>query len=276
MKRSIRYTVLALIGLTVIAAGFSISLLLFKLISMKEFTAPVAAIIVPFITGAFTLTGLWFANRVKVNSDKQIVYYGQEVVLKAPGGEYIIPEGDQKILRAAVDNIDEAQRFIVTPFKNPYGKPKDRPVQYGDEITLRPAPIRGREKQFVAAHEELEKIPLVVLQLAETLPDTWEQLTLVRPESNEAQHPDNFVRFDWPINLKRHNGRWVWCNYKDGDAEKRISGDLTTPPRTMENFHFENPESSRLDQFASSSLYSFGVGVVFGVLITLLYCYRQS
>jgi hypothetical protein len=271
-----RYAILGLIVLIVIAAGFSISLLFFKLISTKELTAPVAAIIVPFITGIFTLGGLWFANRVKADVDKEIVYYGQVVVLKAPRGEYVVPEGDQHILTAAADTMRRAQRFIVTPFRNPYGKAKNRPIQYGDEITLRPAPIQTRGNRFVSAHEGMANIPLVILQLTETLPDTWEQLTLVRAEDHQTQHPDNFLRFGWPINLKRHTGEWVWCNYIDADAKNRVSGNLTTQPRTMENFQFENPASSRLDQFASASLYSFGVGVAFGVLITLLYCYGQS
>jgi hypothetical protein len=269
MKQPIRYAVLALIGVIVIAAGASVSQLLFELRSTRELTAPIAAIIVPFITGAFTLTGVWLANKLKSDFDKEVVCYGQEVVLKAFGGEYVVLEGDQQILRALSESIQKAQRFVIAPFKNPHGRPKNRPVKYGDEVVLRAVPIK--EKRFVAAHEKMKNIPLVVLLLRDTLPDTWEQLTLVRPEGIDAEH--NLVRFGWAFNLRRHNGQWAWCNYLDAADRGRVYGNLNTSPRTMENFHFENPEATFIGQIDSRSIYSFIAGVLLGVAISFLVKY---
>jgi hypothetical protein len=254
-----------LIGLIVIGAGFSVSLLLFTLITTEKLTAPIAAIIAPFITGAFTLTGVWLTKKFNIKPiDESVVYYGQEVVLVAPRGEYIALEGEQQILEAVTDNINKAQRFIVADFYNPYGKPKDKPVQYREKIVLKP--VAG--KRFVSANESEAFSPLCILGSA---PDTWEEFILERSENDAGRPDNNIVRFGWTIYLKRHNGQWVWCNYIQNN--KRIYGNLDTPPRTMESFHFANPESSHIAQFTNPILYSFIVGVVFGVLLEFLYRY---
>jgi Domain of unknown function (DUF4062) len=180
----------------------------------------------------------WISEKQKPNPTeriKSVVYYAQEIVLRAFGGEYVVlrEENGRKRLKACEKDIRQAQRFLILDFKNPNGRP-NWPLEFGNQIVLQPIDDKNR---FVSACEDLPpNFPLCVWG---SRAHNWERFTLKRPDSDEARASDKTVRFRYTARFQCHSGKWVWTNYNHTD--NALDGNVTTEPDRYENFTLEEP-----------------------------------
>jgi hypothetical protein len=266
-KDLVRYSFLILVVLAVIAVAFLVSLFLFYELKITEkFIAPIVSIIVAAMSGCFALVTALLSKKLGIKArDESVVYYGQEVVLKAYAGEYVVLEGDERTLKAAEKNIRRAERFVIAESLSPYGKPKDKPVQYLDRVIFR----RVGHKGFIAADESQDYSPLCIVRY-DTI--SLEYFTLERTENDIRRTNDAIVRFGWGIHLKRHDDDWVWY---DKENTQILYSTLTDfQPDTYESFSLENPKSSFIERIIPNPILpSFIVGVLCGTLLALLPLY---
>ena len=138
-KGLVQYSLLISAVLVILAVGFLVSFLLaYELKITEKFIAPLVSFIGALINGGFALVGAFLNKKLDIKpKDESVVYYGQKVVLKAYAGEYVVLEGEEQTLTAAENNIRRAERFVIAEFLTPYGKPKDKPVQYLDKVILK-------------------------------------------------------------------------------------------------------------------------------------------
>jgi hypothetical protein len=192
-------------------------------------------------------------------SDKSAVYYGQEVVLKAYAGEYVVLEGEEQVLKAAEKNIRRAERFVIAESLSPFGKPKDKPVQYLDRVIFRCV----RHEGFIAANESQDYSPLYIERYYYS--SSLEYFTLKHTANDTHRTNNNTVRFGWSVHLKRHDDKWVW--YDKENTQRLYSNRSDFQPDTFESFSLENPKSTFIERFIPISLI---VGVLGGTLLVLL------